>query len=266
MQRSDDNLPEHVHDPELQAYLDGRLSPEAAAEVEARLAGDDTVSAAASKWHRQRELIREAAQVLDTGESNLRTAALERDLADRLMKRQRRARFVSPRLGQFAASVAIFVLGWGAHMGYERLGAPDHPDYVAEALSAHQVFAHDDLYPVEFRADEIEQAVSWLSAQMERKVDSPKLDNLGLEVVGARLLGTQNGPSGLFIYENAEGQRLSVLISPHEEGTPEISLRVSRQGEQTVAYWSDEAIDYAVLGGHDRAMLTQVAAAVSMSR
>ena len=266
MQRNDDPIPDHVHDPELQAYLDGRLSPEAAAEVEARLAGDETLSDAAAQWQHHRNLIRDAADVLDTGDSNLRTAALERDLARRLAERQRHARLASPRLGQFAASVAIFVLGWGAHMGYERLSVPDHPDYVAEALSAHQVFAHDDRYPVEFRADEMEQAVGWLSAQMQRKVDSPKLDNLGLEVVGARLLGTQNGPSGLFIYENAEGQRLSVLISAHEEGMPEIPLRVSRQGEQTVAYWSDESIDYAVLGGHDRAMLTQVAAAVSMSR
>ena len=264
MQRKDDTEPDHALDPDLQAYVDGKLSPDAAAEVEARLACDDTARTSTASWRHHRNLIRAAAEAMDTGPTDIRTAALERELARRLTARKRQALIFSPRLRQLAASVAIFSFGWLAHDGYGRLTQPEHPGYINEALAAHQVFAYDSLHPVEFRPGEMELALDWLSDKMGHKLDSPKLDALGLEVVGARLVGTQDGPAGLFIYEDATGERLSVIMTAHAPEAPLIPLRVTRQGEQSVAYWSDEALDYVVLGRHDQALLTRIAAAVSI--
>ena len=263
MQRSDD-IPDHTLDPDLQAYVDGKLTPEAAAEVEARLAWDEPARTATASWRHHRNLIRAAAEAMDTGPANIRTAALERELAHRLNARRRQAMFHSPRLRQLAASVAIFALGWFGHQGYDQLTRPAHPGYVSEALAAHQVFAYDAVLPVEFRPGEMELALDWLSEKMDRKLESPKLDALGLQVVGARLVGTREGPAGLFVYEDETGERLSVVLAAHAPDTPTMPLRVTRQNDQSVAYWSDELFDYVILGQQDQSLLTQIAAAVSI--
>ncbi len=263
MQRTDDPVPDYALDPDLQAYVDGRLSPEAAAEVEARLADDAAARTATASWRHHRNLIRAAAEAMDTGPENIRTAALERELARRLAARRIRGLFHSPRLRQLAASAAIFAIGWFSHDAYGQLSQQDRPGYVSEALAAHKIFAYDTLRPVEFRPGEMEAALEWLSDKMDRKLASPQLDALGLEVVGARLVGTSEGPAGLFVYQDQNGERLSVVLAAHAPEKPVAPLRVMSEGEQSVAFWSDEALDYAVLGRHSSALLTRVAAAVS---
>jgi len=265
MQRIDENVPEHALDPELHAYVDGKLSPEAAAEVEARLAGDDAARAATASWRQHSNLIRAAADAMDTGTTDIRTAALERELVRRLSARKRQAWLFAPRPRQIAASLAIFAFGWFAHQGYGQLSGPSHPAHVTQAIAAHQAFSYDNLYPVEFRPGEMELALNWLSNQMGHKLESPKLESLGLEVIGARLVGTRDGPAGLFVYEDAAGERLSVLVAAHPDDARATPLRVTQQSGHSVAYWSDETLDYVILGRQDQALLTRVAAAVSLT-
>lgn len=263
MPRIEDAVPDYALDPDLQAYVDGKLSPEAFAAVEARLAADTSARSATASWRHHRELVRDAAEALDVGPPDIHTAALERELARRLGARRRRDFVYSPLLRQIAASVAIFGFGWFSHQGYVGLTRQDQPGYLNEAVAAHQNFAYDAVRPVEFSPREMETALAWLSEKMERKLESPKLEALGLEVVGARLVSTSEGPAGLFIYEEANGERLSVLLAAHAPDAPMVSLRMIRDGDQSVAYWSDETLDYAVLGRQSSALLTEVAAAVS---
>jgi anti-sigma factor RsiW len=264
MQRTDDTVPDFALDPELQAYVDGKLSPEAAAAVEARLAGDEAARRAAADWQQQRRLIRAAAEAMDTRPDDIRTLALERELSRRLAARRRQALIHSPRLRQLAASVALFALGWFAHDGYGRLTETAEPGYVANALSAHRTFAYDAMRPVEFAADEMDDALEWLSTHLSRALFQPKLEEVGLTAVGARLVGTAAGPAGLLLYEDESGERVSILVAAHAPDAPILPLRVVNRGTERVAFWSDESLDYAVLGTQDHAMLTRVAAAVSL--
>ena len=71
-------------DPEMMAYIDGQLGPEAAAEFELRLASDTDARLTAAALAQDCRLIRDAAASMDTSPTSLRTAALERTLAKRL--------------------------------------------------------------------------------------------------------------------------------------------------------------------------------------
>lgn len=238
--------PDAEFDPVLMAYADGQLGPEEAAAVEARLAEDpaarDTVTALVLQSGR----IRAAAEALDTAPADLRTAALERALARALGRRQWRARMAGPALRRIAAGVVLFVAGWGGHMAWDAATTP-YPAYVAEGLGAHHVFAQDMFRPVEFRAEAMDDAMEWIAIKLDRKLAHPALEPLGLELVGTRMLGTREGPMAQFIYEDAGGHRLSLIVAPHPEDARQAPLRYASADGVRIGYWRDARLDYAVM-------------------
>ncbi len=233
-------------DPDLMAYADGRLGPDEAAALEARLEADPEARALISAMRFQTGAIRDAAAALDTAPASLRTAALERDLARALQRQGWRARLMGPGLRRMAASVMLFAAGWGGHMAWDSATTP-YPGYVAEGLGAHQVFAEDLIRPVEFAGPASAEAMDWISAKLDRKLAHPALEPLGLELVGTRMLGTREGPMAQFIYEDRDGHRLSLILAPHPEGAPEATLRLASLGDDRVGYWRDARLDYAVV-------------------
>jgi anti-sigma factor RsiW len=256
------NPPQTDFDSDLHAFIDGRLSPEAAAEFDARLDGDPDLQRMLAAMTGDRDAIRAAADTLDTGPVNLRTAALERQLAKRLARRRWQAAITGPVSRQLAAGVVMFALGWGAHMS---LGPKQglYPSYVAEGLGAHTVFAEDRIYPVEFTPEATAAALDWMSEKLKRKINSPALDALGLNLVGTRLSGTREGPLAQFIYEDESGNRLSLVVMPHPEGTPAADLRVARQDRNSVGYWSNATLDFAVIADTTDLQIETVAAEVT---
>ncbi len=253
-------------DVDLHAYVDGQAGPDLAAEIEARLAADPDLRRTVDAVIADRDGIRAAAAALDTaaaaGPVNLQSAALERKLGRRLVRRHWEARLTGPAARQIAAGLALFAMGWGAHMA---VGPAErgYPLYVAEGLGAHSVFADDKVRPVEFTPDGTTDALAWMSEKLKRKIDNPALDALGLTLVGTRLSGTREGPLAQFIYEDKSGNRLSLVVMPHPEGTPEAGFRVARHGLNNVGYWSDAALDYAVIAQTSGMQIETVAAEVS---
>ena len=245
-------------DPELMAYADGQLGPEEAAAVEARLAEDPAARDLVTALSLQSAQIRAAAEALDTAPVSLKTAALERELARSLAREGWRARLAGPGLRRIAASVMLFAAGWGGHMAWDAATTP-YPGYVAEALGAHQVFAQDVIRPVEFRAEATEEALDWVAAKLDRKLEHPALDPLGLELVGTRMLGTREGPMAQFIYEDADGHRLSLIVAPHPEGVREAPLRYASVDDLRVGYWRDARLDYAVMAQTSELQIEAVA-------
>lgn len=249
-------------DPDLHAYIDGQLDPDAAAEFDARLDADPELQRLVAAMTGDRDAIRMAAGRLDAGPVNLRTAALERQLARGLSRRRWQAAITGPVSRQVAAGVVMFALGWGAHMALAPTGTV-YPSYVAEGLGAHTVFADDAVYPVEFTPEATAAALDWMSDKLKRKIASPALDALGLELVGTRLSGTREGPLAQFIYEDQSGNRLSLVVMPHPEGAPEAGLRVAREASNSVGYWSNAALDFAVIADTTDLQIETVAAEVT---
>lgn len=253
-------------DQDLHAYIDGQLGPDRAAEIDARLDAAPDLRRVVDAMIADRSDIRAAADALEAAANttpvNLRSAALERALGKRLAQRRWQARITGPATRQIAAGIALFAMGWGAHMAVSP-SERGYPLYVAEGLGAHTVFANDMVRPVEFTPEATTVAMEWMSEKLKRKIDSPALDALGLTLVGTRLSGTREGPLAQFIYEDKSGSRLSLVVMPHPEGAPEVALRVARHETNNVGYWSDSVLDYAVIADTSGLQIESIAAEVS---
>lgn len=251
----------------IHAYVDGQLTPEEAAAIEARLATCPEEAAAAEAYLDQIRRIGEAADALAPATTDLRTAALERALARRLAERPG-ARRAGPRwqvpawARQAAAAVVLVGAGWFAHGQYAALDASP-PGYVAEAVGAHRVFAQDLLRPVEFSPEASDVALQWASAKFGHPVVLPALDPLGLDFVGSRLHGTAEGPIAQFIFEDEGGNRLSVIVAPHPPETPAYAFTLASYADTRVGYWSDAALDYAVVAETSMPQIEAIASEIA---
>jgi anti-sigma factor RsiW len=103
---------EKPDDRELSAYVDGQLSPEKAAEIEARLTASPEEAARVECYLQQNRLIRDAADALEPAAADLRTAALARELALRLERRVGQRWRMPAWVRQAAAAVVLVSAGW----------------------------------------------------------------------------------------------------------------------------------------------------------
>ena len=256
-------LPDPTLDADLMAYVDGKLSPEDAARIEAQLMQDAPVQAQVTGWQRQRTALRDAADLLDTGPRNLVTARLERDLAAQLRKRQLRALLWSPRLRDIAAGVVLFAAGWGTNSYLESRQQTSLPGYVTQAFNAHGAHGYDTLQPAHLTPDQMDAALDWMSDKLQMKLNDPGLERAGLSLQYARLVETGTGPLALFTYEDSKGERLTLSITPHPVAQPDHGLRILRRADQRVAYWSANGFDYSVTGRVEPGAITSIAASLS---
>lgn len=268
MTHPDDNS--DAHDPaldmDLLAYADGTLPPEQRIAVEARLARDPAARDAVAQWRHADNVIRSAAQGADTLPPNLRIAALERELAGRLARRRWRATLLGPGVQRLAAGVVLFATGWWANgvVGpqAEEARSAAYPAYVNFTVAGHAAHRLASFQSAEFSGDDMDAALDWLSDRMQRKIDSPKLEQLGYRVESARLIEVDDRPVAVFYYRNPDNKRITVSMSPRDSAEPQHRLRLANTRDGQMAYWSGDTLHYAVVGGSDVADLTTLAAAI----
>ncbi len=252
-------------DIDLMAYVDGTLPPEKMAEVEARLARDAEARDAVAHWRHFDNLIHDAARAADTQPANLRIEALERQLAQKLQRRRWRAMLLGPGLRQIAASVVLFAAGWGAHALYDRgpsLTGAAYPGFVGQTLAGHYAYTHAAHQRAEFGAEDMDEALVWLSDQMQQRIDSPALERLGYQAESARLIMVDETPVAVFYYRNPEGEQVTVSITPRGAAEPDYTLRAVRVQDDRLAYWSSDRLHYTVVASGTNATITTLAAAV----
>lgn len=247
----------------VNAYLDGELGPEEAAEIEAQLDMDPEARAQFDAFSRQKTQINEAVDALDAKLGNLETARLQRRLASAIHRRSTPRRVIAygawGRMGtQLAATCALVAFGWWGHATWsqQELGLPE---YVSEAVGAHIVFAEDLRYPVEFSGDETDGAIEWLSEKIGVRIVAPDLSEHGMMLIGSRLLGTKEGPLGQFIYENTNGGRYSLTLSRHLANQPILPFQTAEYPSGTVGYWSASEIDFALVGDDNGTLVRAMA-------
>ena len=249
-----------IAEDDLQAYADGRVDPTRRAALQALIEADADASEAVDAYRAQNRLVTEAADALAPATVELRTASLERALAQRLTARRRRPLL---RLGQLAAGVALFVAGWLAH-DWTATDGVLVPGYVVAAAGAHDLFAADPVRPVELGEAGSRAAVDWLSAKLGQSIAVPTLEPLGLELVGSRLHATEHGPLVQFVYEDADARRLSLFMTPHAEGAPPVDYAQAEVSGDAVGYWSDAATDYVLVAEASEAPFAEIAAVVGI--
>ena len=165
---------------------------------------------------------------------------------------------------RYAIAAAWFVagaaLGWLAHeFGGDR--PPSRPSFARQAAVAHAGYSPEVRHPVEVGAAEQEHLVNWLSKRLGAKLRAPLLTREGYELVGGRLLPGDSGAVAQFMYQDANGRRLTLYVSTDVQNR-DTAFRYAREGEVHVFYWIDQTLGYALAGDAGKEEMLRVARAV----
>ncbi|MEL6169261.1 MAG: anti-sigma factor [Pseudomonadota bacterium] len=259
------DTPNQVSDDILHAFVDGQLPPADAERVEAWLNAHPDKAEEVAAWAEQNAAI----DALFPAPATLpQTAATPPPRpAPVVPERPRPAnsnRAPGPAWAAVAAAFAMLGIGlatgWFAR-GSVTPGSADMATLVREAVAAHVVYAADPHRPVEVAASEEETLIRWLSNRVGRQLTAPDLTGQGFELVGGRLLSVTEGPAAQFMYENADGRRITLFASQAATGQL-ASFTFNATGDERSFYWEDENLSYAIVGDVDRDSLSQLATAV----
>ncbi|HMB47741.1 MAG TPA: anti-sigma factor [Afifellaceae bacterium] len=249
------NNPHPIGEDDLQAFIDGRLSDERQREVEAYFGDHPEQAGQVGRDVEIRNAMRAALQgkAQEAIPQKLRVAALERRMRSR-----------RPAWRSIAAGVVLFVAGTAAGWLVRGIGVPDAANgdgaVVSEAANAHLVFAADRNRPVEIRADEAERLSRWLSKRVGLPVRIADLTPLGYQLLGGRLLASEDGPAGQLMYEDAQKKRLSVYMRATRSDST--AFRFVDADPVSAFYWVDDGLSYAVSAEAGRDVLFEAANAV----
>ena len=236
---------------DLHAYVDGRLSEERRAEVEAYLTASAQESERVRAYQEQNKILRA-----------LFDSVLDEPIPPKWQSSRRHWSF--PLRPVAAASVCIIVgglLGWVLRGEYAGRSAK-RVDFARQAAMAHAVYTPEVRHPVEVSAQQEEHLIGWLSKRLGAPLKAPHLLDLGYELVGGRLLPGDQGPVAQFMYQDKNGQRLTLYIKTDASTERETAFRFSQEGSVGVFYWIDRQLSYALSGEVGKNDLLRVADAV----
>jgi anti-sigma factor RsiW len=116
-----------------------------------------------------------------------------------------------------------------------------------EATRNYAVYATDRVRPVEMGPGQKAELVNWVSSRLQRPVAVPDLSKSGYQFIGGRLVTTEHGPAGMFVYDDGKGVRLAVLVRPM---ATERESRMMERSEGSIAgfTWAKHGLGYSVVG------------------
>jgi anti-sigma factor RsiW len=245
-----------VAEEDLHAYVDDQLAPIFRDAVQRYLQTNPEEARGVAAWTTQRVALRDAFAAPATAR-----LPPSLDLSRLIEQRLRRRRV--PWLAAASVLLALAVGGSGGWL----LRAPTAPDHAApamamlqqQAMSAYDVYAVDKRHSIEVRADQKDLLSTWLSNRLKRPVKPPDLAALDYRLIGGRLLATEHGgAAALFIYEDPQGQRLSLVLRPM---SPDLHASTTdmRQGAMNGCAWITKGLGYAVVAALPDAELDRVA-------
>jgi len=247
-----------VEEDDLQAWVDGRLTPEDAEAVGTYFAAHPELRERWSQYAEQREELR---------------AAFARSAEEPIPARLRIARLMAERRRQhhrqfarIAAAIVLLILGgiggWGAHdllpVLTSSASAVLAGSVLDDAIAAHRTFSVETRHPVEVSANEEAHLVQWLSKRLGHQLIVPDLNALGFRLMGGRLLPADSGPAAMFMYEDGKGIRISCYyLVVDMAGETEFQFR--EQNGVSAFYWMDDGLAYAIAANAPRDWLLKVA-------
>ena len=254
-----------IGDDELMAFIDGALSPDRQRQIEQLARHDDGLAATIAALRAQRKALRDS---LDT--------VLVEPIPQRLLQVGTPSRFVLQRVAAAMAWVAVGLTvgslsSWQYFSRHASTStelalvnhAPDLPRFVHQATVAYAVFAPEVRHPVELGSSELQALNAWLSGRLGRHMRAPDLSSLGFSLVGGRLLPAEtNKPAAQFMYEDRQGQRLTVYLRGMARPTPETAFRYVGEGGISTFYWVERNWGYALSGELSRPQLLQAARSI----
>jgi anti-sigma factor RsiW len=232
---------EAVSEADIQAWADGQLEAPRRADVEAWFAARPEEAERAAAYRGLNEELRACYD-----------SVLQESVPARLLRPARRGlqlRALALAAGWAVLGVAVgLVAGWQLHASRAPalVAQPEAPLIARRAALAHATYAPEVRHPVEVGADQEEHLVAWLSKRLGADVRAPRLDAEGMSLVGGRLLPRDPGPVAQFMYQNAQGRRVTLYVRTEGVDQRETAFRYAREGSVRVFYWIDRKFGYAL--------------------
>lgn len=243
-------VPQRPPESDFHAYVDGRLEPARRGVVESWLASHADDAARVSAWRRHKEALQASFD-----------GALEEQVPERLLRAAQAPH--TRRLWGIAAAVAW--LSIGSVIGFVLRGAlspsASSPTLAHSAAIAHVVYSPEVRHPVEVGADQEAHLVQWLSKRLGTPLKVPHFSAEGFDLVGGRLLPGDQGPVAQFMYQDAQGRRLTLYVRTDAGENRETAFRYALEGKVSVFYWLDGRLGYALSGELPREQLLSVSEA-----
>jgi anti-sigma factor RsiW len=229
-------------DRDLHMGLDGELPSDERADFEAWLEANPDRKAINARYIADRERLREAlAATLDE--------PVPQQLRDAVASERAPAR---PRWRwQALAAAVLLVVGLAAGYAVGLTGlvfGESAGDRLAEnAIEAHAMYSAEKRHAVEVPASDTEHLKTWLSNRTGVPLVLPDLSAQKFALLGGRLLPTDEGPAAMLLYEDGNGERVSIFIrasamakvwGKYESVTDAI----------TAIYWLDKGFGCAIVG------------------
>lgn len=230
----------------VQRSIDGELTPEESERLDRHLEHHPDDAARIRALRRQSDLINKAVPVPS---------------AAHLRSLRKQAKPPSPVSLRLVASVAVFAVGFGLGsylQPWESRATDDLALFSQHAKAAHSLFAVEVLHPVEVAATEKDHLQTWLSNRLGSAIIAPQLGETGFTLIGGRLLPAGDHASALFMYENAEGDRLS-LMATHGDIIQTQSFRFRQEDGYLVVFWQDGPWQYTLVGDQKRDPMEHIA-------
>ncbi len=238
---------------ELSAWVDNELPEEERAAVAQRLAGDSRAASLASAYRAQNAALRA-----------LCAEPATQDAAPPYIVLRPRV----PWWRRFGVAACWLAAGAGLMFALGRVSPsfapPAQMAFAERANIAYAVYAPERRHPVEVAAAEEEHLINWLSKRLNRPLSVPSLQEYGFTLVGGRLLPGDAGPAAQFMYENRQGERLTLYATAIPKD--ETAVQLLRDGNRRTFYWVSDRMGYAMSGqlseGKLRAIATDVCGAL----
>ncbi|MEI7535582.1 MAG: anti-sigma factor [Comamonadaceae bacterium] len=256
---------------EMHSVVD-KLQPEAQRQALEALALEDRMSAETLKsWMAQRVGLRELHRaVLDEP-----IPATLHQAAERVSALQQHLNRGWHQAGIAAGVMLAFGVGWVSHgelvssqSGSALLakGSAQH-EFVRQASFAHAVYLPEKRHPVEVSAAEQDHLVQWLSKRLGKPLKVPNLSAQGYELVGGRLLPGELGARAQFMFQDAQGQRITLYLGAIDQKFDKLEqgetrFRYESEGPVPSFYWFDQGFGYALAGQIPREKLIALATLV----
>jgi anti-sigma factor RsiW len=230
-----------VTDDELHAMADGRLAPERQAEVEAYLADQPAAAARVGFYGR-----------LNAGLHELYDPLLHEPVPHRLTVRPPARNWLAVARAAAAAVVLLAVGGtsgwlWRAHIDAE---------YVEPARALADLAAEIQ-HPIEVPGSEKDQLQTWLSNRLRHPVQVPQLTAVGYTFMGGRLLPSDHDVAAQLMYQNVNGNRVSLYFKPARDQRDAAFQYVVDDGV-SVFYWHDSNFAYGLASELPREQLLKI--------
>lgn len=242
-----------ITDDDLHGYVDGQLNAKRTEQVEKHLSENPHDARMVAEWTAQNEALRELFQEAPADDDRLLIAA---------NATQAKSRIRVPL--QAVAAIAIFTAGLISGPPVSRFfSAPgtnlEYAQNLPEAAHAgYAIYASEVRHPVEVGADEETHLVTWLGKRLDTDFTAPNLTKVGFRLIGGRLVPYAGKPGALLMYEDATGERLTVLIG-RQPGATETGFKFTQTDDIRTFYWIDGDLGYALSGAIDRQNLEAVA-------